>query len=69
MKTKSKRGQPEVILRGGKPTAVILDIEEYREILERLEEREDLMALKKMRVKPLKFRGLEDFIKERNARV
>jgi len=69
MKTKPKRGQPEVILRGGKPAAVILDIEEYREILERLEAKDDLMELKKMRAKPLKFRGLDDFIKERNARV
>jgi PHD/YefM family antitoxin component YafN of YafNO toxin-antitoxin module len=69
MKTKSKRRQQEALLRGGKPAAVILDIEEYREILERLEEREDLMTLKKMRAKPLKFRRLDDFIKERNARV
>ena len=36
MKTKSST--PEIVLRKGKPAAVILDIEECREMLERLEE-------------------------------
>jgi prevent-host-death family protein len=39
---KKKRKKPEIILRDGKPTAVILDIEEYREMLERLEDLEDI---------------------------
>ena len=37
MKTKSKRKIPQIVLRGGKPAAVILDIDEYRSMLERLE--------------------------------
>ena len=49
--------------RGGKPTAVILGIEEYRELFERVEDAEDLKALKAMRKRPLKFRKLEDFLK------
>jgi hypothetical protein len=32
---KAKRKGPEIVLRKGKPAAVILDIEEYREMLER----------------------------------
>jgi PHD/YefM family antitoxin component YafN of YafNO toxin-antitoxin module len=64
MKGKAKKKAPEIVLRGGKPSAVILDIEEYREMLERLEDLEDLNMLKEMRKRPLKFRKLEDFLKE-----
>jgi len=64
MKGKVKRKTPEIVLRGGKPSAVILDIDEYRQILERLEDLEDLNILKEMRKKPLKFRKPEDFLKE-----
>jgi prevent-host-death family protein len=65
MKSKKKRKAPEIILRHGKPAAVILDIAEYREMLERLEDIEDLKTLKAMRKRPLKFRTLEDFLQER----
>ena len=58
-----KKKDPEIVMRGGKPTAVILGIEEYRELLERVEDAEDLKALKAMRKRPLKFRKLEDFLK------
>ncbi len=64
MSSKGKRMTPEIILREGKPAAVILDIDEYRGMLERLEDVEDLRMLKRMRKKPLKFRKLEDFLKE-----
>ncbi len=64
MSGKTKRKAPEIILREGKPAAVILDIDEYRDMLERLEDVEDLRMLKRMRKKPLKFRKLEDFLKE-----
>jgi PHD/YefM family antitoxin component YafN of YafNO toxin-antitoxin module len=64
MKAKKRRKYPEIVMRGGKPAAVILDIEEYRELLERLEDAEDLRTLNAMRKKPLKFRKLEDFLRE-----
>jgi len=64
MKGKAKRNAPGIVLREGKPSAVILDINDYREMLERLENLEDLNMLKEMRKKPLKFRKLEDFLKE-----
>ncbi|MCS6936243.1 MAG: type II toxin-antitoxin system prevent-host-death family antitoxin [Candidatus Bipolaricaulota bacterium] len=60
---------PQIVLRNGKPAAVILDIDEYQELLERLEDLEDLQALEKMRKRPLKFRRLEDFLKEYNPGV
>jgi PHD/YefM family antitoxin component YafN of YafNO toxin-antitoxin module len=64
MRTKVKKRNPEIILRDGKPAAIILDIEEYQELLERLEDVEDLKMLERMRKKPLRFRKLEDFLKE-----
>jgi len=64
MKGKTKRKVPELILKEGKPTAVILDIDEYQEMLERLEDVEDLRMLEEIRKKPLKFKRLEDFLKE-----
>ena len=51
-------------MRGGKPTAVILGIEEYRKLLEQVEDAQDLKTLKAMRKRPLKFRKLDDFLKD-----
>jgi len=56
MKAKTEKRPPELVFRDGKPTAVILDVE-------------DLMELEKMRKKPLKFIKLEDFLKEYNPSV
>lgn len=64
MKSKAKRRAPEIVLKEGKPAAVILDIDEYQEMLERLEDAEDLKILEKMRKKPLNFRKLEEFLEE-----
>ncbi len=69
MKSKVKKRMPEIIIRDGQPSAVIIDIDEYQEILERLEDIEDLKMLEEIRKKPLKFRKLEDFLKEYNPGV
>jgi PHD/YefM family antitoxin component YafN of YafNO toxin-antitoxin module len=54
MAPKARKKAPEIILRNGKPASVILDIEAYQEMLERLEDVEDLKMLAEMRKKPLK---------------
>ncbi|PIU53509.1 MAG: type II toxin-antitoxin system Phd/YefM family antitoxin [Deltaproteobacteria bacterium CG07_land_8_20_14_0_80_60_11] len=64
MTAKAKRKEPEIIFREGKPAAVILDIDDYQEMLERLEDAEDLRILAEMRQKPLKFKRLENFLAE-----
>ena len=69
VKAKARRLAPEIVLREGKPAAVILDIEEYQEMLERLEDAEDLRFLKEMRKRPLRFKSLDDFFKEYPASV
>jgi len=67
MGAKAKKREPEIVFRGGKPAAVILDIDAYQEMLERLEDAEDLKLLLEMRKKPLKFKELEDFLEEYKA--
>lgn len=62
-----KRKSREIVIRDGKPAAVILDIDEYRALLERLEDSADLRALDEMRRNPLHFRSLEEFLAERRA--
>ena len=69
MARKSKRKVPEIVLRDGVPTSVILDIDDYHEILERLEDAEDLKLIEEMKNTPLKFRSLDDFLKEFNPGV
>jgi len=64
MRGKAKRKAPDIVFWEGKLAAVILGIDEYQEMLERLEDVEDLRMLEAMRRKPLKFRRLEDFLKE-----
>lgn len=64
MSLKARKRRLELVLKDGKPTAVIIDIEDYQEMLERLEDMEDLRMLGEMRQKPMKFRKLEDFLEE-----
>ena len=69
MKTRGKRKPAAVVFREGKPRALILDIEEYQEILERLEDLEDPEMLERMREESLSFRSLDEFLKEYSPRV
>ena len=63
---KVKAKGPDIIIRDGKPAAVILDIDEYETLLERIEDIEDLKALEEMKKRPLKFRRFEDFLRQYN---
>jgi len=69
MPGKPKKKEPEIILRKGKTAGVILDIDVYQEMLERLEDNEDLKMLVEMRKKPLKFKKLADFLAENKRSV
>ena len=60
---------PEIVLRNGKPSAVILDLAVYEELLVRLEDVADLQRLKAMRKKPLRFQRLDDFLNTKARRV
>jgi len=54
--------EPEIITRKGKPVSVILPIKDYREIMERLEDADDVAWLKKARRRPLHYRPLEEVL-------
>lgn len=56
--------RPEIVVRNGKPAAVILDIRQYENLLELTDQVEDLRILRAMRKRPLKFRTLRDFLRE-----
>lgn len=56
MKKKTKKKHYEFVFRKGKPTAVILGIDEYEELLERLEDTENLKLLEEMKKTPFKLK-------------
>ena len=56
---------PRIVLKAGKPSEVILSLEDYEAILERLEETEDLREIRQLRKKFLRFRPIEEFLKRR----
>lgn len=66
---KKKKKSFELVIKEGKPKAVILDINEYRKMLERLEDIEDLALLEEMSKKRLSFKKLDDFLKEHKQNV
>ena len=67
--TKLRRSEPQIVVKDGKPAAVILPLEQYREMLERLDDADDLKALNLLRQKPLRFRTLDEFLKRTRRRV
>lgn len=58
--------EPEIVTRKGKPVSVILAIKDYEELLERVEDAEDVAALKRARRKPLHYRPLEAYLADRS---
>ena len=58
--------KPQVVMKNGRPDAVIIDIKDYQKLLERLEDKEDLANLIKMRKGSLHFRKFDDFLAEHN---
>jgi hypothetical protein len=59
-KTKSK--EPEIIFKGNKARAIILDIKEYQRLLEKVEDEYDRKTLTRIRRKGPKFRKLQEFL-------
>ncbi len=61
--------EPEVIYKSGKPTAVILPLAQYEELLERAEDVADLAWLRKARLQGASYRPFSDYLKETQKRV
>lgn len=64
MEPTSRKRPVRLVLEDGEPRGVILDIQDYIEMLERLEDAERLAALNEMRQKPLEFRQFDEFLAE-----
>ena len=64
MEPASRKRQVRLVVEDGEPRGVILDIQDYIEMLERLEDAEDLAALNEMRQTPLEFRRFDEFLGE-----
>lgn len=56
--------KPQVIIKDGRPSAVIIDIKDYQELLDRLEDKEDLADLEKIRKAGMQTRKFSDFLAE-----
>jgi len=65
--TKTKR--LDIIYRNGKPTSVILDIDDYAALLDEAEDADDADYLRKLRRKPPEFVSLDELLSERPANV
>jgi hypothetical protein len=61
--------EPEIVTRKGKPVSVILPIKVYEELLERVEDAEDVAALKQARRKKLQYRPLEDYLAKAQRQI
>ncbi len=59
--------EPEIVTRKGKPVSVIIPIEAFQELLERIEDSEDVASFRRIRRKPLHYRPLEDYLAGRNT--
>ncbi len=65
METKTIRKTPSIVYKDGKPTAVLLDLEEYEALLEKIEDWEDLRAIEEIRKRrPPEYVPLEDYLRE-----
>ena len=62
---KATLSEPQIVTRKGIPVSVIIPIKDYEELLERVEDAEDVVWLKRTRKKPLHYRPLEDYLAER----
>jgi PHD/YefM family antitoxin component YafN of YafNO toxin-antitoxin module len=65
---KSSLPEPQIVTRNGKPVSVIIPIDTYQELLERLEDATDIAWLKRARRKPMQFRSLDQYLAERRPK-
>lgn len=66
---KATLAKPEIVTRKGKPVSVIISIKDYKELLERVEDAEDVAWLKRTRKTPRQYRPLEDYLAERKRKA
>lgn len=60
--------EPEIVMRKGKPVAVILPIKDYEDLLERVKDADSISPSKRALRKQLHYRPLAEYLAERNRR-
>jgi len=55
--------KPQIILKNGKPDAVILSLKIYKKLLEIAEEKNDVEEIKIMKQKKVSFRPIEEYLR------
>lgn len=60
--------EPQIVTRRGKPVSVIIPIEAYEELLERVEDAADIAWLRRARRKPLQYRSLEAYLASKRTK-
>jgi hypothetical protein len=65
---KAPSAELQIVTRKGKPVSVIIPIEAYQDLLERVEDAADLEWLRKARRKPLQYRSLEQYLAARKTK-
>ena len=66
---KAVLSEPEIVTRHGKPVSVILPIKDYKELLERVEDAQDIAWLNQANGKPRQYRPLSEYLAGRKAKA
>jgi antitoxin (DNA-binding transcriptional repressor) of toxin-antitoxin stability system len=66
---KSALTEPEIITRRGKPVSVIIPIDVYEGLLERLEDAADIAWLRRARRKPMHYCRLDEYLADRKSSI
>lgn len=64
---KAKHEEPLILYRNGRPSAVLLDIKEYEDLLRRAEDLHDLVELQRRDKEPRVYRSFDEYLVERDA--
>ena len=55
--------KPQIVIKNGKPNAVVLNIKDYEKILGALEDKSDLAELKRIKKGKISFRSIDAYLK------
>ena len=61
--------EPEVIFHKGLPVGVILGIDDYQWLIDRVEDKHDLEFLAKLRSQPRQYRDFQELLEERKLKL
>ena len=65
---KAALAEPQIVTCKGKPVSVIIPIEAYQELLERVEDAADVAWLRKARRRLLQYRSLDEYLAARKTK-